>query len=50
MVLDKVRDILEGEPSPYECQTCDTSFESRKEIGIARCPECGGSNLIPAPE
>lgn len=50
MVLDKLKDILTGEPSPYRCQTCDASFESTKEIGIARCPDCGGSDLLPAGE
>lgn len=50
MVLEKIKNLLTGEPSTYRCQTCEISFESTKDIGIARCPDCGGSDLIPAPE
>lgn len=50
MVLDKIKDALAPSPSRYRCEECDIDFESRHDIGIARCPDCGGSQLIPAPE
>ena len=50
MVIDKVKDLLSDEPAPYQCNNCDTVFESTKDVGIARCPDCGGSDLMPAPE